>query len=163
MSTFIGDSTYTRAPPTHRSPLRSNNYMYLHKFFVHMVTKFVQDFIGLIPLHEQLPCHKFSALPTCWTKDTGCYYPYQMSSPRKQSLTVIRSRPYFYDLWLSCTRFDQLRCRTWMTQTVHWVYYSPHIPWGLGKYGNTHVPRLGVNVHPQRNIRNSTALSMNQK
>jgi hypothetical protein len=25
MSTFIGDSTYTRAPPTHRSPLRSNN------------------------------------------------------------------------------------------------------------------------------------------
>jgi hypothetical protein len=25
LSTFIGDSTYTRAPPTHRSPLRSNN------------------------------------------------------------------------------------------------------------------------------------------
>jgi len=24
ISTFIGDSTYTRAPPTHRSPLRSN-------------------------------------------------------------------------------------------------------------------------------------------
>jgi hypothetical protein len=24
MSTFIGDSTYTRAPPTYRSPLRSN-------------------------------------------------------------------------------------------------------------------------------------------
>ncbi len=26
LSTFVGDSMYTRAPPTHRSPLRSNNY-----------------------------------------------------------------------------------------------------------------------------------------
>jgi hypothetical protein len=26
MSTFIGGSTYTRAPPTHRSPLWSNKY-----------------------------------------------------------------------------------------------------------------------------------------
>jgi hypothetical protein len=25
LSTFIGDSTYTRAPPNYRSPLRSNN------------------------------------------------------------------------------------------------------------------------------------------
>jgi hypothetical protein len=25
LSTFIGDSTYTRAPPTYRSPLQSNN------------------------------------------------------------------------------------------------------------------------------------------
>jgi len=30
MSTFIGDSTYTRAPPTYRSPLRSNNNATLH-------------------------------------------------------------------------------------------------------------------------------------
>jgi hypothetical protein len=29
LSTFVGDSTYTRALATHRSPLRSN---YLHKF-----------------------------------------------------------------------------------------------------------------------------------
>jgi len=27
LSTFIGDSTYTRAPPTYRSPLRSNYQM----------------------------------------------------------------------------------------------------------------------------------------
>jgi hypothetical protein len=26
LSTFVGDSTYTNAPPTHRSPLRSNNH-----------------------------------------------------------------------------------------------------------------------------------------
>jgi hypothetical protein len=27
LSIFIGDSTYTRAPPNYRSPLRSNNEM----------------------------------------------------------------------------------------------------------------------------------------
>jgi hypothetical protein len=30
LSTFIGDSTYTRAPPNYRSPLRSNyNLLYI--------------------------------------------------------------------------------------------------------------------------------------
>jgi hypothetical protein len=27
LSTFIGDSTYTRAPPNYRSPLRSNYHL----------------------------------------------------------------------------------------------------------------------------------------
>jgi hypothetical protein len=31
LSTFVGDSTYTRAPPTHRSPLRSNNVVDHHE------------------------------------------------------------------------------------------------------------------------------------
>jgi len=34
LSTFIGDSTYTRAPPNYRSPLRSNNMLiYLDTIF----------------------------------------------------------------------------------------------------------------------------------
>ncbi len=36
LSTFIGDSTYTRAPPNYRSPLRSNKWVgkthFLHEF-----------------------------------------------------------------------------------------------------------------------------------
>jgi hypothetical protein len=32
LSTFIGDSTYTRAPPNYRSPLRSNNYASIREY-----------------------------------------------------------------------------------------------------------------------------------
>jgi hypothetical protein len=46
LSTFIGDSTYTRAPPNYRSPLRSNYCIVL--YVIVTVAESIEN--GILPM-----------------------------------------------------------------------------------------------------------------